>query len=113
VTRTVEELGKETGEFWTGTLADWPQKKWLIFGEKRWDGKRATHPLWGKTKSKAKAKKEGRKDAKEKPVEKPPAAAEPPDKTAPSDAPDRPAPSEVPDKPAPSEPEERESGGGE
>lgn len=47
VARPVSELGRETGAFWTGTLADWAHRNWLVFGEKRWDGKKPTHPLWG------------------------------------------------------------------
>lgn len=47
VTRTVPELGRETGAYSAGTLADWVYRDWLIFGEQRWDGKRPAYPLWG------------------------------------------------------------------
>jgi hypothetical protein len=47
VARTVRELGREAGAYSAGTLADWVYRDWLIFGEKRWDGKRPAHPLWG------------------------------------------------------------------
>jgi hypothetical protein len=47
VERTIKELGRETGAFETGTLADWAFREWLVFGEKRWDGKEPDHPLWG------------------------------------------------------------------
>jgi hypothetical protein len=47
VSWTVRELARETGAFSKGTLADWVFRDWLILGEKRWDGKRPTYPLWG------------------------------------------------------------------
>lgn len=47
VDRRIKELGRERGAFDRGTLTDWAFRNWLVFGEKRWDGKEPAHPLWG------------------------------------------------------------------
>ncbi len=40
----VAELAKETGRYQKPSLDEVPRKRWQIFGERRWDGRRATHP---------------------------------------------------------------------
>jgi hypothetical protein len=40
----VAELAQEEGRYTKPSLDDIPEKRWQIYGERRWDGRRATHP---------------------------------------------------------------------